>query len=111
MRKVLSWLSLKLLKNESLLSNVAKVKDILKTADIEHKWNQSGASIEKRYVRMDEIWVPYVITVDFESLEDNSYTIHDRDSTNQLRIKAEDLSKIPNDLFSHPKNFNNFVEL
>jgi len=48
-------------------------------------------SIGKRYRRQDEIGTPYCVTVDFDSLEDLSVTIRNRDSMNQERIKIEDL--------------------
>jgi len=50
-------------------------------------------SIGKRYRRQDEIGTPYCITVDFESLEDNSVTIRDRDTMKQERIKIDKLSE------------------
>jgi len=48
-------------------------------------------SIGKRYRRQDEIGTPYCVTIDFDSLEDLSVTIRNRDSMNQERIKIEDL--------------------
>ena len=50
----------------------------------------SGA-IGRRYRRMDEIGTPFCITVDFESLEDNTVTIRDRDTTDQKRINLEEV--------------------
>ena len=50
-------------------------------------------SIGKRYRRQDEIGTPYCITVDFESLEDNSVTIRDRDTMKQERISIDKLSE------------------
>ena len=50
-------------------------------------------SIGKRYRRQDEIGTPYCITVDFESLEDNSVTIRDRDTMKQDRISIDKLSE------------------
>ena len=48
-------------------------------------------SIGKRYRRQDEIGTPYCVTVDFDSLEDLSVTIRNRDSMDQERIKIDDL--------------------
>ncbi len=50
-------------------------------------------SIGKRYRRQDEIGTPYCITVDFESLEDKSVTIRDRDTMKQERISIDKLSE------------------
>ncbi len=52
-----------------------------------------AGSIGKRYRRQDEIGTPFCITYDFESLEDESVTIRDRDSMEQERIKICDLDK------------------
>ncbi len=48
-------------------------------------------SIGKRYRRQDEVGTPLCITVDFDSLEDRAVTIRDRDTTEQTRIKIDDL--------------------
>lgn len=50
------------------------------------------AAIGRRYRRMDEIGTPYAITVDTQTLEDNSVTVRERDSMEQIRIDA---SKLP----------------
>jgi len=54
------------------------------------EYDESGA-IGKRYRRHDEIGTPFCITVDFDTLEDNTVTIRDRDTTKQQRVKIEDL--------------------
>lgn len=48
-------------------------------------------SIGKRYRRQDEIGTPYAITIDYDTLEDDSVTVRDRDSAEQERIKIADL--------------------
>ncbi len=48
-------------------------------------------SIGKRYRRQDEIGTPYCVTFDFDSLEDQSVTIRERDSMQQVRIKIDEL--------------------
>ena len=50
-------------------------------------------SIGKRYYRADEIGIPFAITVDFDTLKDNSVTIRFRDTKEQIRIKIEDVVK------------------
>jgi len=51
-------------------------------------------SIGKRYRRQDEIGTPYCVTYDFDSGEDGSVTIRDRDSMEQERVKIDDLVAI-----------------
>ena len=48
-------------------------------------------SIGKRYRRQDEIGTPYCVTVDFESLDDKSVTVRDRDTMKQERVKIDKL--------------------
>ena len=55
-------------------------------------------SIGKRYRRQDEIGTPYCITVDFDSLDDNSVTIRSRDSMEQERVLITDLPGFFSDL-------------
>ncbi len=56
-------------------------------------WDTSG-SIGRRYARADEIGVCSCITVDFQTLEDGTVTIRDRDTTKQIRVKIEDIRNI-----------------
>jgi glycyl-tRNA synthetase len=48
-------------------------------------------SIGRRYRRQDEVGTPFCITVDFDTLEDHSVTVRDRDTTEQTRVKIDDL--------------------
>ncbi len=50
-----------------------------------------AGSIGKRYRRQDEIGTPVCITIDFDTLEDESVTVRDRDTMEQKRIKIEEL--------------------
>lgn len=52
----------------------------------------TSGKIGKRYRRQDAIGTPYCVTVDFDTLEDESVTVRDRDSMEQVRIKIEDLT-------------------
>lgn len=55
-------------------------------------YDEAG-SIGKRYRRYDEIGVPYCITIDFDTLEDNTVTIRDRDTMEQIRLPIADVEK------------------
>jgi glycyl-tRNA synthetase len=55
--------------------------------------DHSGA-IGRRYRRLDEIGVPFAITVDHQTLEDDTITIRKRDSMEQTRIKISELDSI-----------------
>ncbi len=53
-------------------------------------WDDRG-NIGKRYAAQDEIGTPYCITVDFDTLKDESVTVRDRDSAKQVRVKIGEL--------------------
>ena len=53
-------------------------------------YDEAG-SIGKRYRREDEIGTPYCVTIDFDTLEDESVTIRDRDTMKQVRVKIDEL--------------------
>lgn len=58
------------------------------------RWNSafdSAGAIGRRYRRMDEIGTPYCVTVDFQTIEDQTVTVRDRDSTEQIRLHQNDL--------------------
>ncbi|MBI2108914.1 MAG: glycine--tRNA ligase [Parcubacteria group bacterium] len=56
-------------------------------------WDDNG-NIGKRYRRQDEIGTPHCITIDFETLENDSVTVRDRDTGKQGRVKISELTKI-----------------
>ena len=53
-------------------------------------WDITGA-IGRRYRRQDEVGTPYGVTVDFQTLEDHTVTLRDRDTMQQIRLKIDDL--------------------
>ena len=53
-------------------------------------YDETG-SIGRRYRRQDEIGTPYCITIDFDTLEDNTVTVRDRDTMDQIRLKIDDI--------------------
>ena len=55
-------------------------------------YDEAG-SIGKRYRREDEIGTPFCITVDFDTMEDNTVTVRDRDTMEQIRLPIDELSK------------------
>ena len=53
-------------------------------------YDETG-SIGKRYRRQDEIGTPFCVTVDFDTVEDGSVTVRDRDAMTQVRLKVDEL--------------------
>ena len=50
-----------------------------------------AGSIGKRYRRQDEIGTPICLTVDFDTLEDNTVTLRDRDTMEQIRLNINEV--------------------
>ena len=57
----------------------------LRKLGISNRIDDSSASIGKRYSRNDELGTPLGVTVDFQSVKDNTFTLRDRDTTKQVR--------------------------
>src|SRR5207244_3004796 len=80
-----------LLKNKPELVNKAKeVYDMLKAEFGMVNWDDNG-NVGKRYRRSDEIGVPAHVTIDFQTLDDNTVTVRDRDTTQQKRIAIDQI--------------------
>ncbi|GIW57660.1 MAG: glycine--tRNA ligase [Candidatus Dojkabacteria bacterium] len=82
-----------LLKNrKDLVEKAREVYQILKKSiDGKILWDDRG-NIGKRYLSQDEIGTPWCVTIDFDTLVDNTVTVRDRDTTNQERIAIQDLA-------------------
>ena len=79
-----------LLKNKPEL--VKKAREVYDNLKIKYmcEFDDNG-NIGKRYRRQDEIGTPYCLTIDFDTLEDDTITLRDRDTMEQERIKIADL--------------------
>lgn len=81
-----------LLKNkEELVSKAHELHKNLKPY-FRSEWDDNG-NVGKRYRRQDEIGTPFCVTVDFDTLEDQSVTVRDRDSMKQERVKIDELQQ------------------
>ncbi len=80
-----------LLNREELKMKAKEVFQRLKRELVYVDYDDSG-SIGRRYRRQDEIGTPYCITIDYQTLEDNTVTIRDRDTMQQRRVKIDELS-------------------
>ena len=88
---LLSFAVFPLLKNKPEL--VKKAKEIYNELSKQFacEFDDSG-NIGKCYRRQDEIGTPYCITIDFQTLEDNTVTIRDRDTMSQHRLSIDDIA-------------------
>ncbi|BBL61720.1 glycine--tRNA ligase [Methanobrevibacter arboriphilus] len=88
------------LMNKSELNSLAtEITTNLRNSGFMVDYDTSG-TIGKRYARADEIGVPIAITIDYDSLEDNSVTIRDRDTEEQERVSIKNLKKVVGNYFN-----------
>ncbi|KJY02289.1 glycyl-trna synthetase like protein [Zymoseptoria brevis] len=80
------------------LQKDVRFADLLQTLEhrldddqLSFKVDQSGVSIGKRYSRNDELGIPFGITIDYQSLEDNTFTLRDRDTCKQVRAGLDQI--------------------
>ena len=78
--------------NDSLSSKANELKAILNKTGIASKLENAKVSIGKRYSRTDEWGIPYAITIDEETLKDNTVTLREILSMNQIRIPINEIS-------------------
>jgi glycyl-tRNA synthetase len=81
-----------LVKKDGLDEKAKEVHEMLKK-HFDSFYDNSG-SIGRRYARADEIGTPFCITIDYDTMKDDTVTIRDRDTTKQERVKIKDLVKI-----------------
>lgn len=80
-----------LLKNKpELVKKAEEVYDMLKKEFGNVIWDDNS-NVGKRYRRSDEIGIPHHVTIDFQTLEDDTVTVRDRDTTQQQRVAVAEL--------------------
>ena len=85
--------------NNDIVQLAKEVKDELQKLGLGRIIFENTGNIGKSYRKHDEIGTPICITIDFDSLEDESITIRDRDSMDQSRMSIKDISSFVIDKF------------
>ena len=84
--------------NKELVEIASNIKNTLQSLRLGRVLLENSGNIGKSYRRHDEVGTPLCITVDFETLDDDSVTIRDRDTMQQERIAMSELPKYVEDL-------------
>jgi glycyl-tRNA synthetase len=84
-----------------------RITSTLKERGILAEYDDSGA-IGRRYRRQDEIGTPFAVTVDYDTKEDQTVTLRDRDSMRQVRIPVE---RVPETVRSLIEGTTRFAQL
>jgi len=75
---------------EDLIKKAKEIYHDLKFSNVTTAWDDRG-NIGKRYFSQDEIGTPWCVTVDYQTLEDGTVTVRDRDTTKQERLPVDKL--------------------
>jgi len=78
--------------NEDLVNKASKIKNDLQALGMGRVILENSGNTGKGYRRHDEIGTPICITVDFETIENDTVTIRDRDTMSQKRVSSQDLN-------------------
>lgn len=93
-----------LLNRDGLPERARELHESLKLNGFMSEYDDAG-SIGRRYARADEVGTPYCVTVDHQTLEDNTVTIRERDTTEQIRVDAKEAPKVLHSLFRNEISF------
>ncbi|PVX25828.1 MAG: glycine--tRNA ligase [Candidatus Bathyarchaeum sp.] len=99
-----------LMNKDGLLEKADEVYHLLVNEGLTVDWDSSG-SIGRRYARADEAGTPLGLTVDYQTLEDGTVTLRDRDSWTQVRSKLTELPCLLRDYFNKKLNFEDLGQL
>jgi glycyl-tRNA synthetase len=77
--------------NEDLVNKASGLKESLQKLNLGRIILENSGNIGKSYRRHDEIGTPLCITIDFDTLDDNTATVRDRDTMEQERISINTL--------------------
>ncbi|MBI4214541.1 glycine--tRNA ligase, partial [archaeon] len=80
-----------LVNKDKLPEKASEVLLLLRNASV-GVFLDDGGSIGRRYARADEVGVPFGITIDYDTLKDDSVTVRDRDTTEQERVNTKELA-------------------
>lgn len=68
-------------------------KDLM-DSDLATRVDKSSAALGRRYARVDELGVPFAVTVDFQTIADETVTLRERDSMKQIRLPKDDVTTL-----------------
>lgn len=99
-----------LVSKDGLPERAEQLHKMLKKEGFAVEYDEAG-SIGRRYARADEVGTPLCITIDYQTLNDNTVTIRDRDSWKQVRTRIESLPKKLGAYFNCKKDFEDLGEI
>jgi len=99
-----------LVSKDGLPEKAREVSQLLTREGFTVEWDESG-SIGRRYARADEVGTPLGVTIDYQTLENDTVTIRDRDTWRQVRTQIEELSELLHAFFREKIDFEKMGKL
>jgi glycyl-tRNA synthetase len=93
-----------LVSKDGLVEKAVEIRKMLTQEGFTVEFDETG-SIGRRYARADEAGIPLGITIDYDTMKDNSVTIRDRDSWQQVRASVSHLPELLHKYFQGKKEF------
>ena len=85
--------------DEKIVAKAKEIKNKLQSLGLGRVLFENSGNIGKNYRRHDEIGTPICITIDFETLEEETVTVRDRDTMSQKRVSISDIEEVFKKLF------------
>jgi glycyl-tRNA synthetase len=99
-----------LVTKDGLPEKAKQVYDMFIDEGFDVEYDESG-SIGRRYARADEVGTPLQVTIDYQTLKDNTVTIRDRDTWKQVRSKIRGLPKLLHAFLRYKVEFGDLGQL
>ena len=80
-----------LVNTQELMDMTSQVADNLSSAGVSIRQDTSSTAIGRKYARADSLGIPFAVTVDFDSLTENTVTLRERDSCRQVRLPVSEV--------------------
>jgi len=100
---------LPLLARDGLPEKARAIYEMLLSEGFDAEYDEAG-SIGRRYARCDEVGIPIAITIDYQTLEDDTVTLRDRDTWRQVRAPVRELPKLIRDYLRYKIGFEELGE-
>lgn len=101
---------LPLMNQAGMNKKVQEIKKTLIRNGVTSKVDDSGQTVGKRYARTDECGIPFAITVDFDTINDDTVTMRDLDSMKQVRLPIAEVAHTINSLIAGNMKWAEVVE-
>lgn len=95
-----------LLNNDAFGPIVSDIQELFLSTGVANKVDTTSGTVGRRYARADELGIPFGITIDFQTLIDDTVTLRERDSMEQIRLPISSLVNVINILVQELQSWN-----